>query len=328
MFLGIDGRATRTAYALVDARGRIRASHVGESVSHVSEGLERAGALLSGGITATLQQAGLRPADLVYAFVGLAAYGEDSQVTPKLDSLPARVLDPERYRCGNDVVCSWAGSLGCTDGISVISGTGSVAYGEYEGRSARAGGWGEIIGDEGSAYWIAREGMNLFSRMSDGRAPRGPLHRIVRKQLGIRADLDLCARIRGEDAEERNTFPQLAPLVYEAAKAGDKLAQAIFQRAADELVLCAQAVRRALAVPEFVRLPVSHSGGVLAGAELLMKAFKSGLEKADPPFDYRAPRYPPAVGAAAHAARLAGKPLKPGALNTLRLESDAASLPR
>ena len=73
------------------------------------------------------------------------------------------------------MICSWAGSLACEDGISVIAGTGSMAYGEYEGRSARAGGWGELIGDEGSAYWIAREGMNLFSRMSDGRAPRGPL---------------------------------------------------------------------------------------------------------------------------------------------------------
>ena len=75
------------------------------------------------------------------------------------------------------MVCSWAGSLACADGISVIAGTGSMAYGEYAGRQARCGGWGELIGDEGSAYWIAREGMNLFSRMSDGRAARGPLHR-------------------------------------------------------------------------------------------------------------------------------------------------------
>ena len=120
--------------------------------------------------------------------------------------MPARLLDVARYRCGNDMVCSWAGSLACADGISVIAGTGSMAYGEYAGRTARAGGWGELIGDEGSAYWIAREGMNLFSRMSDGRAPRGPLYELVRARFGIAVDLDLCARVYGEGVSARSAF--------------------------------------------------------------------------------------------------------------------------
>ncbi len=59
--------------------------------------------------------------------------------------------------CGNDMVCGWAGSLACADGINVVAGTGSICYGEYQGRSARCGGWGELFSDEGSAYWIARQ---------------------------------------------------------------------------------------------------------------------------------------------------------------------------
>ena len=136
--------------------------------------------------------------------------------------MPSALLDATKYRCGNDMVCSWAGSLACADGISVIAGTGSMAYGEYAGRQARAGGWGELIGDEGSAYWIAREGMNLFSRMSDGRAPQGPLYALVRSRLGLDIDLDLCARIYGVAANTRGAFAQFAPLVHAAAVAGDE----------------------------------------------------------------------------------------------------------
>src|SRR5688500_13876594 len=195
MFLGVDGGGTKTAYAVIDATGRVRAQHVGPSVSHLVAGFPHAEQVLGDGLKAVLARAELTPADVAYAFLGLPAYGEDSAMIPRMDALPAAILESGRYRCDSDMVCSWAGSLACADGISVIAGTGSMAYGEYAGRKARSGGWGEIIGDEGSAYWIAREGMNLFSRMSDGRAVRGPLYDLVRLRLGISVDLDLCARV-------------------------------------------------------------------------------------------------------------------------------------
>jgi N-acetylglucosamine kinase-like BadF-type ATPase len=220
--------------------------------------------------------------------------------------MPAAVLPRDRYRCGNDMICSWAGSLACEDGISVIAGTGSMAYGEYQNRAARAGGWGELIGDEGSAYWIAREGMNLFSRMSDGRVERGPLHRLVIDRLQLEQDLDLCAHVYGDGAALRRTFAQFAPLIDEAARAGDKQAEAIFTRGADELVQCVLAVRRSLEVPEHIVLPVSHTGGVFSGTSLMVDAFRAALASASMPFEYRSPLHEPAVGAALYAIRLAG----------------------
>ena len=162
MFLGVDGGGTKTAYAVIDAGGRVRAQHVGPSVSHLVAGFAQTEQVLSDGIQAVLAMAQLTPGDLTYSFLGLPAYGEDTATLDRLNALPATLLKSGRYRCDSDMVCSWAGSLACADGISVIAGTGSMAYGEYEGRTARCGGWGEIIGDEGSAYWIAREGMNLF----------------------------------------------------------------------------------------------------------------------------------------------------------------------
>src|SRR4030095_2100125 len=235
MFLGVDGGGTKTSYAVIDADGRVCARQVGPSVSHLAQGFARATDLLLDGIGSTLREAMLAPTDLTYAFLGLPSYGEDSATTAQMDLMPARLLDVARYRCGNDMLCSWAGSLACADGISVIAGTGSIAYGEYAGRSARAGGWGEIIGDEGSAYWIAREGMNLFSRMSDGRVARGLLYDLVRSRVGIAVDLDLCAHVYGEGVSARSTFAAFAPLVHEAAELGDGQAAEIFRRGAHEL---------------------------------------------------------------------------------------------
>jgi N-acetylglucosamine kinase-like BadF-type ATPase len=313
MFLGVDGDGggTKTSYAVIDADALLLARHVGPSVSHLAHGFECATERLAAGIRAILHQASLTPAHLTYAFVGLPSYGEDSATTAQMDLMPARLLDSARYRCGNDMLCSWAGSLACADGISVIAGTGSIAYGEYAGRMARAGGWGEVIGDEGSAYWIAREGMNLFSRMSDGRVARGPLYELVRTRVGIAVDLDLCAHVYGEGGSARSTFAAFAPLVHEAAQAGDSQAVEIFRRGADELVECVRAVRRSLQVPDQVVLPVSNTGGVFQHGGLMLQAFRTSLAQAHPAFAYFEPRYQPDIGAALYAARLAGRRLTP-----------------
>src|SRR5688572_1119341 len=317
MFLGVDGGGTKTAYAIVDAGGRLRASQVAATIDYLADGLDAAGTRLAEGLKAVLATAAATSRDVDYASIGLPAYGEGGGMTAALDALPAAFLARDRYRCGNDMVCSWAGSLACTDGISVIAGTGCMAYGEYAGRQARCGGWGELIGDEGSAYWIAREGMNLFSRMSDGRAARGPLHDLVRERLGLADDLYLCSRIYGARADKRDAFAQFARLVHEAAQSGDADATAIFARGARELDACVLRTPRALAVPPNEAVPVSHSGGVFDNAPAMVDAFRASLAAAPVRLEYRAPRFPPAVGAALYAARLAGTPLGGPALDRL-----------
>ncbi len=158
------------------------------------------------------------------------------------------LLPKHRYRCANDVVCGWAGALGGAQGIAVVAGTGSIAYGEYAGRSARAGGWGELFSDEGSAFWLAREALASFSRMSDGRAPEGPLYELVREYFGVAEDLDVCAKVYGPPALSRSELAALAPLVTQAVHAGDASAREIFESAGRELAALVHAVRDALGV--------------------------------------------------------------------------------
>lgn len=317
MFLGVDGGGTKTAFALIDAHGAVLATHEETSAYHIEVGMDAAAAMLARGTQAVLSAAGADAGALGFAFFGLPAYGEDRAAQAALDALPRVALGHQRYQCGNDMVCSWAGSLACADGISVIAGTGSMAYGEYAGRRARAGGWGELFSDEGSAYWIARAGLTLFSRMSDGRAPRGPLHHHLRQRFALEDDLDVCGVVYGEFKGERSRIAQLARLVADAARDGDLQAQAIFSSAAGELADMVDAVRGALEIAPDAAVTVSYTGGLFGSASVLRAPLERALGARPTPYRVVAPALSPALGAALYAARCAGQRLDAAALARL-----------
>ena len=313
-FLGVDGGGTKTHFVLVDAQGHVAGSCEGPSAYHLQIGIEGLHEALAQGIAAVCDQTAIMPAGVTYAFFGLPAYGEDSAAQPQLDALPAPLLGHARYACGNDMVCAWAGSLAGADGINIVAGTGSGAYGERRGKSARAGGWGEVFGDEGSAYWIAVQGLNAFTRMSDGRLSRGPLYEHLRTSFGLNEDLDLCAKTM--NAHTRTSIAALAQLVTRAAEDGDSIAARIFEDAARELAVAVEAVRRALEFEANEAVPLSYSGGVFAAGSLILVPFRRELA-ASVRYDIRAPLLAPSLGAAVYAAKLAGEPLSPAAIERL-----------
>ena len=316
-YLGIDGGGSKTAFLLIDEGGRVLGSHTDGPAYYLEVGWDAMRAMLARGIEATLAQAALAPAALSFAFLGLPSYGEDSRLITALDTVASPLLDAARYRCGCDAVCGWAGALAGEDGINIIAGTGSMTYGEYENRAARAGGWGELFSDEGSAYWIARRGLNLFSRMSDGRIARGPLYEILRRHFGLHSDLDLCAAIYDPAQAQRSNLAALAPLVAEAARQGDLHASALFTAAAHELALLVDAVHRQLAVPPQVTLGVSYSGGLFQQHDLLLAPLLVRLATGEPRYRVVPPRLPPAAGAALYAAKCSGTPLSAAAISAL-----------
>ena len=317
MFIGIDGGGTKTDFVLIDRGGHVRARHQEGSLYYLEIGLEAAAQTLQRGVAALLRVAGVALADVDFAFVGVPAHGEDSALAPRLDALPAGALADGRYRCGNDMLCSWAGSLAGGDGISVIAGTGSMAYGEANGRSARVGGWGELFSDEGSAHWIARQGLTLFSRMSDGRSPRGPLYDVFRSSFGLAQDLDLCAQVYGNGQGGRTDVARFALKVHEAAQRGDAQAIAIYTAAARELADIVVATRRALQVAPEQLVDVSYSGGVFNSRTLVLEPFAAALMDSGLAFRLRTPRHSPVIGAALFAARCHGTPLAAAALAVL-----------
>jgi N-acetylglucosamine kinase-like BadF-type ATPase len=320
----VDGGGTKTRLVLVDADGEVAASHIAPGCDHLQIGIEGVRDVLVAGLSALLAQARIEASAIAYAFFGLPAYGEDNAVQPILDALPQPLLGHDRYRCGNDMVCAWAGSLAGADGINIVAGTGSIGYGERRGKSARAGGWGEIFSDEGSAYWIAARGLNVFSRMSDGRLPRGPLHEGFSSKFHLERDLELCAALAHDHS--RAKIASLSPLVAGAAHAGDAWAVSIFDDAARELAAIAEAVRQALAYEHDEWVPISHSGGVFCCGELILRPLTKHLAAHCRTYRLIAPVLTPAFGAAIYAARLAAQPLTQSAIDRLKNWFDGAKL--
>jgi N-acetylglucosamine kinase-like BadF-type ATPase len=318
-FLGVDGGGTKTCFVLVDRGGKVAAAHEGPTSDHLQVGIDGVREVLAAGLAKLFREAGIGSSAVAYAFFGLPAHGEDSAAQVLLDGSPEPLLGHRRYRCGNDMTCAWAGSLGGEDGINIVAGTGSIGYGERKGRSARAGGWGEIFGDEGSAYWIAAQGLNVFTRMSDGRLPKGPLHASLRRHLGLDADLDLCAKLA--NAPSRRAIAAMAELVARAARDGDVEAIRVFDDAARELTTIIEAVRQALQFEPGERVCVSYSGGVFNAGELILAPLRHHIERYSKTYELKTPMLAPSLGAAIYAARLAAQPLSPAAIERLRMES-------
>lgn len=314
-FLGVDGGGSNTAFVLIDESGQVLSSHMEGPAYYLETGLEGLREMLARGVRATLAGAGGVMPD--FAFLGLPAYGEDSTLLPVLDEIAAGVLPAGRYQCGNDAICGWAGGLAAQEGIHLIAGTGSMAYGEYAGRRARAGGWGELFSDEGSAYWVAVSGLNLFSRMSDGRLARAELHSVLRRHFNLEHELDLCAAIYGRDGAKRSQLAALAPLIAQAAAAGDAQARAVFTSAAGELAQMVRAVRDQLGVPAGLAAKVSYSGGMFSFG-FFLDSLRSSLAALGGGYELVAPRLAPVLGAALYAARLGGAPLSGEAISRLR----------
>ena len=317
LYLGVDGGGTKTSFVLIDPAGAVVAEHQGTTSYYLQIGFDGLNRVLSEGVHAVLATAKATVGDIIYAFFGLPAHGEDSVAQGLLDVMPEAVLGHRRYVCGNDMVCGWAGSLAGADGINIVAGTGSIGYGERRGLKARAGGWGEIFSDEGSAYWIAIQGLNAFTRMSDGRRPRGALHGIFKAHFALEQELDICARLMGAEPPSRDQVAALSQLVAEAARAGDAAAQAIFDDAGRELADVIDAIRKALKCPDGERIPLSYSGGVFKSGDLILTPLRAELAARSRDYDLVAPALSPSLGAALYAARLSGDPLSPEAIARL-----------
>ncbi|MEL7691142.1 N-acetylglucosamine kinase [Citromicrobium bathyomarinum] len=300
IYLGVDGGGTKTAFTLIDSSGEVLAQHLAGSSYYLQVGIERLTEMLMEGIAKVCPD----PATLGFAFFGLPAFGEDSRFDPLIAQLPREMLGHDRFTVGNDMVCGWAGSLGGRDGINIVSGTGSIAYGERRGKSARAGGWGEIFSDEGSAYWIATRGLQLFSRMSDGRSAPGPLLEALRDHFALKADLDLCGQVMGAE-ESRDSIAALSQIVATAANEGDRAAAEIFRAAAAELAEIVDAVARQLDFGTDEDIPVSWSGGVFRSGDLVTAPFKARLASMDARYRFVEPVADPTLGAALYALRCA-----------------------
>jgi N-acetylglucosamine kinase-like BadF-type ATPase len=169
-------------------------------------------------------------------------------------------------------------------GIGLIAGTGSIAWGRtQDGRVARAGGWGYLLGDEGSAYDLAREALRAAAQAADGRGTPTSLLDAVLQHWQLPNPQAMIAKAY-RPALSRAEVAQLAPLVIAQAMQGDVVANAIVQRGAQALEQAVLAVARALAL-QGQSVPLALTGGLLLNAAMMRERVLQHLDTSDFRFD-------------------------------------------
>ena len=324
LLLAIDGGQTATKSLLARLDGEVLAAGRGGPFDHFhsAQGTARNRAAIRGAIGSALAAAEAAPEKVVSVALGLTGVFSGVDSTPLVAPIVREVLDPSRVTAVADFVTNLTGASGGEPGVVVIAGGGAIAYGvTADGREAVSSGFGYLIGDEGSAFDIGRRAVAAATRASDGRDPPTAWVGGVTSTFGLAGMREVTRVVYGEGFS-RDRLSTLAPLVVEAARAGDAAANRIVTTAGEELAGAALAVIRQLHRPG-TPVAVYPTGGVFRAGAILLEPFRAALRRGWPEASDRAPAYPPVVGALILARRAIG--LEPDAG---WLAAVAASLPK
>jgi N-acetylglucosamine kinase-like BadF-type ATPase len=261
--IGVDGgqTATRALVARFDARPLGEGSG-GPLVHFRAEGglLQNRSAIQTA-ILAACAAANVPRSSVRSVALGLTGVQLDAPEAPTVDAIVREVLSPETVLVVPDYVSNLAGAALGEPGIVVIAGGGSVVYGvAADGRDALVGGYGYLLGDEGSGFDIGRHAVMAAIRASEGSGPMTALVAAVLGYFQVSQVRELFHLVY-DASFSRDRLSQITPLVARAADDGDPVARAIMRRAGRDLAdACLAAVRTLVATGE--RPNIYLSGGV------------------------------------------------------------------
>jgi N-acetylglucosamine kinase-like BadF-type ATPase len=252
--LGIDGGGSKTLAILVDGDGQERGRGIAGSSNYAAVGLEPALASIHSAVELATQATG--PISIQRAWLGLAGLDRPEDHTslfPHLRSLATTV------RLSNDAELLLS-ALDNAVGVAIIAGTGSIALGrDAHDTRARAGGWGHVMGDEGSGYELGRRALQAAARAADGRGEPTLLLDLILQHWQLEQADAMIGVVYPDD--DKAKIARLSSCVFQAASQGDAIAQSLIEEAAAELALAALTVSKALDLP--TELPLALGGGLL-----------------------------------------------------------------
>jgi N-acetylglucosamine kinase-like BadF-type ATPase len=300
-FLGVDGGQSGTTALVGDEAGRVLGAGRGGPCNHAEapEGRQKLMRAVSGAVGEACGQAGLDPRFVRFAAAcfGMSGGPEDKQ------AILHEILAADAVVVTDDAVIALAGATAGEPGIVTIAGTGSIAFGRNAaGRTARAGGWGYIFGDEGGGFDIARQALRAALRSEEGWGPPTALLPALLDATGS-ADANRAMHRFYTPEWSRPRVAALARLVDDAAMAGDAAARDILHNAAQQLATLTSSVRGQLWEPG-EPAHVAWTGGVFH-SQILLERYRCLVELED---GNRAgpAEYAPAAGALIEAYRAAG----------------------
>jgi glucosamine kinase len=244
--LGIDVGGTKTVCLLADDEGRVIGQGREEGANLQGAGELALEKVLHSVMEQTLRGTGTVPSAICLGIAGVDRAADEAVVR----SIMTRIGYKARILVVNDALIALQAGVENAPGIVIVSGTGSIAYGRNaDGEASRAGGWGYVLGDEGSGYWIGRLALRAVVRHADGRGRVTSLTPRLLAHFGVQKAAELINKVYHEDLSPR-AIASLATYVQQARNEGDMVAAGILNRAADELMAAATAVMTRLEMAE------------------------------------------------------------------------------
>lgn len=301
--IGMDCGGSRTR-AVVGGRpdGILARASAGPG-NPLSAGFSAAARAYETAISLLLSRAGLQPDAIAAVAVGAAGAGRPAE-RRRIAATLKRILPQARIAVDSDAVMALLGATMGKPGIIVISGTGSIVLGMGEDRAmARAGGWGLLLGDEGSGGNLGLEAVKAVLRAEDGLGPATRLKAAVMRHFKVSTPAGLITRVYRRPPTS-GEYARILPALLAAARSGDRVARALLRRAGEQLAELVEAVAARLHVHGTV--PLILSGGVLSCDSLLRRTMLRRVRASLPHIRVSKAIAPPEVGALVKARSLAG----------------------
>jgi N-acetylglucosamine kinase-like BadF-type ATPase len=276
--LGIDAGGTKTVCQLADEHGEVLAEARRGGANLQAVGELEVEKVLHQVMHDAIGDRDVRPAAICLGIAGVDR-PDDAEVVR--DIMKRIVHNKARVLVVNDALVALEAGAPGRPGVVVIAGTGSIAYGRNErNEAARAGGWGYMLGDEGSGYWIGRAAVRAVLREADRRGPATRLTELLLQYYGVSRPQDLIHLVY-QGTLRPAAIASLAQCVQTAFSDGDPVAIGILRGAADQLESSALSVARRLEIvgSEF---PFVLAGGIFRAVPWLEEELARRLSLASP----------------------------------------------
>jgi N-acetylglucosamine kinase-like BadF-type ATPase len=315
---GIDGGGTKTAAIILDAIGHVLGFGEGGPSTYGTVPRDVTRSSIAEAISDASQSAGLREPAFSSGFIGLGNVVSDADRNAIREIAAGLMLAPEE-RIGVDHDCrvALAGGLSGRPGIVLISGTGTSCYGRNAaGESWRSGGWGPLIDDEGSGYWLGIQALRAAVRDYDGRGRHSLLAELVRDHLQLKDMNDLMNRLYAAGMT-RTDIARLSVLVYLAASEGDTVAVEVIQAGCRSMAECVLAVANRLKMRSD-EIDLALVGGQTLAGPVFLGPIETAIHRHLPGTRILQAELSPAAGAGILALQELGVEVGPSVLDNIR----------
>ena len=302
-YLAIDGGGTKTRCVLADDTTVLGKAMTG-GCSVIRLGEQKAREALHTAIRQACAAAKVSPHRVSAVCIGVTGAARP-EIAAKIRGILAELISENaraKIEVVGDTVIALEAAFGAGPGVVAIAGTGSIVYGrDAAGHTARAGGWGFAVSDEGSGYWIGRRAVSAILNSLD-QGIETALTAMVLQAWKLNTIDELVQQANSTPPPD---FPRLFPIVLRAADEADAIARDLLADAGTKLAdLVSTVVRRLAPHAPADRLPVATTGSVFRQSPVVRQVFYNLLQKSFPGIDVRQDLADPVEGALARARRL------------------------